>query len=120
VEVGLKFKLGDIVRFNDYIEYPSRRGKFRIVANCETSPKWVEENQYVLECVQDNAKHNSWIVDKGYGEYLKSPLVKEGMVLCSEYGYDHSLKLARVKNTELARFMYPNNKVSECGEWIEI
>jgi len=34
--------------------------------------------------------------------------------------YATNLKLARVKNTELARFMYPNNKVSDCGDWIEI
>ena len=25
-----------------------------------------------------------------------------------------------VKDTELARFMYPTNKVSDCGGWIEI
>lgn len=36
------------------------------------------------------------------------------------YVYDKYLKLSQVKNTELARFMYPDAKVSECGYWIEI
>jgi hypothetical protein len=34
--------------------------------------------------------------------------------------YATNLKLSVVKNTELARFMYPDAKVSECGYWIEI
>lgn len=34
--------------------------------------------------------------------------------------YARNLKLSQVKNTELARFMYPDAKVSECGYWIEI
>jgi hypothetical protein len=35
------------------------------------------------------------------------------------YVYDKYLKLV-VKNTELARFMYPNAKITECGGWLEI
>jgi hypothetical protein len=36
------------------------------------------------------------------------------------YVYDKYLKLSVVKNTELARFMYPNAKITECGGWLEI
>lgn len=112
----MDLKLGDIVMFTDGLEH--KKGKFRIVANHETSCKWIEDGQYLLECVEYDQYY--WVIDTSYVEYLKSPLVELGMKIFSEYGCDYNLKSVRVLNTNLARVLYPDGKVSECGEWLEV
>jgi hypothetical protein len=60
-----------------------------------------------------------WVVFDNYS-IMRHDLKGECSIGHGYFMGSECLKKCQVKNTELARFMYPNAKITECGGWLEI
>ncbi len=109
-----KFKIGDAVKV-----ISNRKGGIRMVGEiCWICP--IHKSYAIrpfehppIDEINPNSGSPYYCDTKGeYGE--------AGIVI-SNWDYDEDeLEFARCKNTRLARKMYPDAKISECGEYIYV
>lgn len=90
------------------------------MSNIEVGAIFISKNGYVkVTGVRDHIHHNNNI--ERFVDYVYLNIENGGAFhgSCPLYIFNEKFK-AKCKNTRLARKLYPDAEVSECGEWIYV